>query len=340
MKSVITLSFLLLTLWSFQSTIPFNSNIPDHFPAPKSERISNLDSHTVELGRVLFFDPQFSADHLVSCASCHSPYHSFAHTDHRLSHGAFDSIGRRNAPALFNLAWQEIFMHDGAAHNLQAQSLAPLTSATEMATTLNHVQTILNTNILYLNLFREAFGTEPTIPKALEALEAFQLSLISVESKYDRVQNGIEKFTDQELEGFKVFEENCANCHPPPLFSTYEFASNGLPIDSNLFDLGRYEQTRKDGDSMQFKVPSLRNLRYTYPYMHDGRFNSLRKVLDHYSPRNGNMGNSPLKTPIAEDDKSDLIAFLKTLNDPNFIFNPNHQFPKWTLTNNAIQNEN
>lgn len=340
MRSALTLSFLLLVIWSFKYTDTFKSNFPQHFPNPKSERITNLDSLEVELGRVLFFDVQFSADQLVSCASCHSPYHSFAHVDHRLSHGAFDSIGRRNVPALFNLAWQEVFMHDGAAHNLQAQSLAPLTSITEMAVTLDQVQGILKTDLLYRDLFQKVFGTEPSIPSALEALEAFQLSLISAESKYDKMLKGIETFSDQELHGLEVFSENCASCHPPPLFSTYGFASNGLPIDSNIFDLGRYEQTGNNSDSMQFKVPSLRNLRYTNPYMHDGRFNNLRQVLNHYSPRNGIMDKSPLITPISEDDKADLIAFLKTLNDSNFIFNPSHQFPKWTLTINTIQNEN
>ena len=340
MKKFLTCCVLLLSIWSFKFVSSNRGKIPPHFPQPKSKKVENLDANSIELGRVLFHDAQFSADQLVSCASCHSPFNSFAHTDHSISHGVFDSIGRRNAPALFNLAWQDKFMHDGAAHNLEAQSIAPLTSATEMGTTLQNVLNALNSSPLYLDLFKNAFGTAPSIPKAFEALEAFQLNLISSESKYDQVILGAQEFTAQESNGFKVFNENCKSCHPPPLFSTYDFAYNGLPIDSNLLDLGRYELTKNSCDSMQFKVPSLRNLSYTYPYMHDGRFQNLRKVLSHYSPSNGILGKSPLKKPISEDNKSDLIAFLKTLNDPNFVFNPSHQFPKWTLSYNTIQHEN
>ena len=340
MKKVLTLCLLLFSILSFNYILLNRSTIPPHFPEPKSQTVARLDSNEIALGRVLFHDTRFSADQLVSCASCHSPFNSFAHTDHSISHGVFDSVGRRNAPALFNLAWQDVFMHDGAAHNLQAQSIAPLTSATEMGTTLQNVLTALNSSPLYLDLFKNVFGTAPSIPKALEALEAFQLSLISCGSKYDQVISESQKFTVQESNGFKVFINNCAGCHPPPLYSTYNFANNGLPLDSNLFDLGRYEQTKNTSDSMQFKVPSLRNLSYTYPYMHDGSFQNLRQVLNHYSPRNGNVDKSPLLQPISEDDKSDVIAFLKTLNDPNFVFNPSHQFPMWTLTNKNIQYEN
>ncbi len=306
---------------------------PDHFPEPflKVKRIQNFKK--VELGRQLFYDPILSQDSTISCASCHSPFNAFAHTDHDLSHGIYDSIGTRNAPALFNLAWHKLFMWDGAINHLDVQALAPISHPGEMAEDISHVVKKLNRSNFYRNKFDAIYKDKRiTGERLLKCLSEFQLTLISANSKYDSVMLGKSTFTDQENKGYLLFKRNCNSCHQEPLFSSFEFENNGLAVDTSLNDFGRYKITKQPKDSLLFKVPSLRNLKYTFPYMHDGRFERLREVLNHYS--NG-IVNSPtlssrLRNGIALNsrEKTDLLAFLRTLNDQKFVFEKKYGFPK------------
>jgi len=292
--------------------------LPSHFPRPIYDFQKNpLDSQTVELGRKLFYDPILSVNNQVSCATCHSPFNAFAHTDHEVSHGIFDSIGTRNAPGLFNLAWQNKFMWDGAINRLDAQALAPINHPSEMGSNTKDLMIKLNKSQKYKSLFFRAFGDSIiSTNHFLKALTQFQLTLISANSKYDKVRLGQAKFTEQEQKGYRVFQRNCATCHIEPLFNNAEFRQNGLGIDSYYNDLGRAKVTGVSADALKFKVPSLRNLSYTYPYMHDGRFKSLNEVLKHYS-----------KTlSVTATERVDIVAFLLTLNDSTFVFNKNHQF--------------
>jgi cytochrome c peroxidase len=307
---------------------------PPYFPAPEYDFNNNpLDKEKIELGTVLFFDPVLSKNNTISCASCHSPYNAFAHTDHDLSHGINDQIGTRNAPALFNLAWQKTFMWDGAINHLDMQALAPISHPKEMDESIENVVKKLQCNEIYPNLFYQAYQDSLiTGEHILKALSQFQLTLVSANSKYDKVKLGTTNFTEQEINGYALFQKNCNSCHTEPLFSSYEFANNGLPVDTTLNDFGKGGITLKSADSLLFKIPSLRNLSYTYPYMHDGRFKNLNQVLSHYT--NGIQQNKTtserLKTPLklSSNEKTDLVAFLLTLNDSAFVFNPNHQFPK------------
>ena len=292
-----------------------------------------MDSNKIELGRTLFYDPILSADNTISCASCHSSFNAFAHTDHDLSHGIFDSIGNRNAPALFNLAWQKAFMWDGAINHLDMQALAPISHKSEMGSNINEVIKKLNESKAYKESFLNAFQ-DSTISTAeiLKALSQFQLTLVSANAKYDRVKMGKEVFTEQEKNGYQLFKKNCASCHSEPLFSNYNFENNGLPIDPTLNDLGRYVITENENDKAKFKVPSLRNLSFTYPYMHDGRFMTLQEVINHYT--SGIEHSETLSSQFNEsielssNEKVDLISFLLTLNDKDFVFNKKHQFKK------------
>jgi len=340
MKRLIVIAVLAIFSLAFQKPWQWEQTIPAHFPDMKTQRLANLSPDKIELGRVLFYDPGFSADGITSCASCHSPYNAFAHTDHNLSHGVFDSVGTRNAPALFNLAWQDQFMVDGSAHNLEAQALAPLSSKIEMGSSAQELLQYMKRTPVYKSLFQKAFGKDvPNVADALEALSAFQLSLISAESDYDRMLAGELEFNSQQLSGYRIFQKECSSCHQEPLFSSYQFERNGLSPDPVLQDEGRFRVTGDSADLYHFKVPSLRNLKYTYPYMHDGRFSSLRQVLDHYSPGDGNLSSSPLSAPLSDREKADLIAFLKTLNDPNFVFNTRHAYPRWVLSFNSQSND-
>jgi len=309
-------------------------NPPDYFPKPVYDFQQNpLDSNKIELGRTLFYDPILSDNNTISCVSCHSSFNAFAHTDHDLSHGIFDSIGNRNAPALFNLAWQKAFMWDGAINHLDMQALAPISHKSEMGSNINAVIMKLNESKEYKEAFLNAFQ-DSTISTAeiLKALSQFQLTLVSANAKYDRVKMGKEVFTEQEKNGYQLFKKDCASCHSEPLFSNYNFENNGLPIDPTINDLGRYVITENDNDKAKFKVPSLRNLSFTYPYMHDGRFMTLQEVINHYTSGIEYSETLSLQfnksIELSSNEKVDLISFLLTLNDKDFVFNKKHQFKK------------
>lgn len=308
--------------------------IPKGWPEPGYDfKHNKLSEAGIYLGRVLFYDPILSKDNTIACSSCHSPYSAFTHVDHALSHGIRDSIGIRNSPALMNLAWQKKFMWDGAIHHLDLQALAPISHPAEMGNSIETVIQNITGSARYKQLFYKAYGDSLVSgERLLKALSQFLLTLISANSKYDRVMNKEAVFSEQEKKGYALFKKNCSSCHKEPLFSTFEFANNGLPIDTLLNDYGRVRITHIKEDSLLFKIPSLRNIEYTYPYMHDGRFKTLLEVLNHYSE---GIHQSPtlapeLKhgVPLSKNEKVELIAFLLALSDKEFVFNSNHGFPR------------
>ncbi len=310
-------------------------SIPEFWPKPEYDLIKKpLSQEKIQLGRALFYDPLLSADNTISCASCHSQYNAFAHSDHKLSHGIHDQIGTRNAPALQNLAWGSTFMWDGSAHHLDAQALAPLTNPIEMNETLEHIVAKLQRSKRYPKAFYAAFGDSiVTGQRTLQALSQFMVTLVSSNSKYDKVirKEGI-AFSESENNGYLLFKEHCASCHKEPLFTNNSFANNGLEPDSLLKDIGRMKITGNTKDSLLFKVPSLRNVEVSYPYMHDGRFPNLQMVLFHYTDgiHNSKTLSKQLrkKMNLSEDDKRNLINFLKTLTDEGFLRNKEHSYPK------------
>jgi cytochrome c peroxidase len=305
-------------------------NSEAYFP-PKRINIP-FDQKSFELGRLLFYDPILSSNNTISCSSCHSSYNGFAHADHALSHGINNSILTRNAPALFNLAWQKDLMWDGAINSLLAQPLAPISNHKEMGSSIKEVVEKLNRNSFYRLKFGEVFQTSfIQSHEVLTALQSFQINLISKNAKYDSVMQHLASFTAQEERGYALFQNHCNTCHQEPLFTNTSFANNGLPIDTQLKDYGRFNITQLTQDSMMFKVPSLRNLSYTYPYMHDGRFKTLNEVMNHYSKgiAKATFIAPELKGGIAlnAEEKVDLIAFLLTLNDQHFLKNKEYSYP-------------
>ncbi|MFY0672600.1 MAG: cytochrome-c peroxidase [Bacteroidia bacterium] len=324
------LSFLLI---AFVNETAFFKT-PKGWPQPNYNFKQNpLSKEKVYLGRKLFYEPKLSKNNTISCASCHLSFTSFTHVDHALSHGIFDSIGNRNSPVLINLAWSKSFMWDGAINHLDVQGIAPIENQVEMGEKLKNVTHKLSKSEDYNEFFKSAFGdTAITGERLLKALSAFQLTLVSSNSKYDQVQDGTAKFSEQEQAGLNIFKNKCNHCHTAPLFTNHEFENNGLSIDSALNDLGRYNITKKEKDRRKFKVPTLRNIEYSFPYMHDGRFESLFEVLDHYS--NGvettKTTHNSLKNGInlGETEKVDLMAFLLTLSDKEFCFNPEFGYPR------------
>lgn len=312
---------------------PFLFQTPGGWPAPVYDfKAQPLAAAKVTLGRVLFHEPLLSRDNTISCSSCHLPNTAFTHVDHELSHGIEGRIGKRNAPALMNLAWSKSFMWDGAVNHIEVQSLAPIEHPDEMNETLAHVVEKLRASAYYRHLFKTAYGDSlVTGERTLKALAQFMLTLVSANSKYDQVMRGEATFSKGEANGYQVFKAQCASCHTEPLFTNAGFENNGLEVDTSLKDYGRMAISQLIEDSLKFKVPSLRNIEVTYPYMHDGRFRNLQMVLFHYST---GIYQSPslarqLKGGLAlsEEDKRNLIAFLKTLTDEAFLHNPSFQPP-------------
>jgi cytochrome c peroxidase len=323
------LMFFSLLILSLQQDNSNNFEWPSKIYKTDSTHIDKLQF----LGKVLFYDPVLSSDSTTSCSSCHSPFNAFAHTDHALSHGIDNKIGFRNAPALFNLAYQPYFMWDGAINHLDMQSLAPITNPDEMHETIAHVVEKLNTQKFYRTLYYQAFNDSVVSgTRTLKVIAAFLASIECKNAKYDLVMNGETEFTQQEKNGFELFSKHCASCHTPPLFTNYAFESNGLMPDTTLNDGGRIRQTKQTNDSLKFKVPTLRNIEYTFPYMHDGRYKTLTEVMNHYSnsANKNTLMNPKLKSvyKLSSNEKVDIIAFLLTLSDKQFLFDKRYAYPK------------
>lgn len=304
---------------------------PANFPEPVYDFANNkFNKIKVEVGRRLFYDGTLSKNGTVSCGTCHIQASAFSHHGHRLSHGIFDSLGARNAPALQNLAWSTTYMWDGGITNLDMQPFVPITSHVEMGESVENVVEKIKKDQYYPLYFKAAFGTrEITTARVMQALSQFMAAMVSANSKYDKVvrQEGA-VFTEAEAEGYEIFKAQCASCHQEPLFTDGSFRNNGLYPYSE--DHGRIGITSLATDKYKFKVPSLRNIALTAPYMHDGRFKNLDFVLQHYAQEIQPTDNiDPLlvqrsgKTglPLSPSDRAALKAFLGTLTDSAFITN-------------------
>ena len=347
MKKISVISFglvlFLLLLNSFTNDNPYFTitqkdvelKIPKEFNEPLYNFKTNpLTPEIFVLGRKLFYDPILSKDYTISCASCHQRFAAFAHIDHPLSHGIAGLIGKRNVPALQNLIWKDAFMADGGVNNLEIQPLNPITSPVEMNESLPGIIKKIQADSSYVGAFSKAFkDTTINSERILKALVQFTGLMISCNSRYDKYMSGEEKFTDNEMNGLKLFRAHCENCHKEPWFTDNTYRNIGLKPDTALNDSGRAAITGLHSDYMKFKVPDLRNVELTYPYMHDGRFKNLKQVLDHYA--NGNFFTNydhsiDRNVGLTETEKADIISFLKTLTDKEFLYDrrfadPNYQ---------------
>ena len=324
---------LICLAFSNQFTTPLYLEVPQGWTKPHYVFKKNpLTEEGFQLGRHLFYDPIISRDSTISCSSCHLQQTGFTHVDHDLSHGIDGRIGTRNALALINLAWSKSFMWDGGVNNLEMQPINPITNPSEMDEKLENVIVKLQRSPKYKMLFSNAFGDEKiTTQRILKALAQFTVMLKSSNSKYDKVMRKEEHFTEREQKGYDLFKTNCASCHTEPLFSSHKFENNGLPIDTTLNDFGRIKISNAQDDYSRFKIPTLRNIQFTFPYMHDGRFKTLTEVVKHYNTL-GDNNHLPkeLAQPmnLSDNERTDLVLFLKTLTDTEFLFDKRFSFPK------------
>jgi cytochrome c peroxidase len=306
--------------------IPFVN--PPGFPNPTYNFSGNpLTEEGFQLGKKLFFDGRLSSTGNVYCGSCHQPLAAFTTFEHDRSHGVNGNHTLRNAPGLFNLAWYPYFNQDGSASSLWKVYEDHITNPKEMGETVNNVLGKLQQDTTYKRMFLSAFGDQSiTKERMFKALDQFVISLVSANSKYDKVTNKQASFTAQEQNGETVFQNKCSGCHSGILFTDFSFRNIGLELDPALNDFGRMRVTGNRSDSLRFRVPSLRNLNFTSYYFHDGRINFPRNVLKFYET-GVNVGSTldPLLingislTPTEEDN---LIEFLRTLSDSNFLSNP------------------
>ncbi len=302
--------------------------VPKGWPQPVYDFKQNpLTAEGFELGRKLFYDGRLSKDGNFACASCHQQFAAFTTYDHNLSHGFNNSFTRRNAPPLFNLAWQKEFMWDGGINHLDLQPLAPITDANEMAETIQNVLNKLKKDTAYRRMFKAAFGDENiTTQRMTKAISQFVVMMVSANSKYDKVMRGEDSFNLPQRLGYEIFKRKCINCHTEPMFTDYSYRNAGLTTDDYLADIGRMKITNKPADSMKFKVPSLRNAAVTAPYGHDGRFVSLLSVMNFYRNDvvNYSTTDSLLKhgIPLSNFEIGQLTAFIYTLTDSSFLKDP------------------
>jgi cytochrome c peroxidase len=311
--------------------LPLDFSVPSNFPDLKYDISLNPPTEKgFELGKKLFYDGRLASDGLVSCGFCHLQENAFTHHGHTVSHGVDDALGTRNAPSIQNLAFQSVYMYDGAASHLDLQPIIPLTSNIEMNGDLNAILAMMKADKTYKLLYKESFADGAvSIENMLKALSQFMVMLTSSNSKFDHYRRNETggTFSDEETAGYTIFKAKCASCHATDLMTDDSFRNNGLAINPLINDVGRYRVTELVQDYYKFKVPSLRNVEMTAPYMHDGRFGSLESVLNHYSSgvvksntldpilqQNGQLGIS-----LSTTEKGQLIAFLKTLTDNQYL---------------------
>ncbi|MGX7686885.1 cytochrome-c peroxidase [Flectobacillus roseus] len=320
---------------------------PSHFPKP----VYPIDSNVItavgfDLGKNLFYDGILSKDSTIACGECHRQTYVFTHHMHDLSHGIYGRVGLRNAQSLQNLAWRERFQWDGKAATLNEQPILPIEHPDEMDDDIDNVVARVGRHKGYQDKFKAAFGSEGvTKDRLLKALTQFMLSLVSYQSRYDKyvLKDASASFTQDELDGMSLFNsKGCSNCHKGVLFTDESFRNNGLskfertkieyvnekPVLQIVVDEGRFRVTGNANDKFKFKVPSLRNVAASSPYMHDGRYTSLLEVLNFYDASVQDYGtldpvlrqsNGRLGIQMTAEEKRKIIAFLNTLTDDTFL---------------------
>jgi cytochrome c peroxidase len=317
-----------------------------NFPAIEqpADNIATVDG--VELGRHIFYDPILSRDSTISCASCHLPKGSF--TDNRpVSIGIAGAMTSRSSMSLLNVAfYNRGLFWDGRQQTIESLSLIPVEDIHEMDNTWEEVVSRMKNHPTYPGMIRKAFGIENKSEIKKEhisyALSQFQRIMVSSGmAKYDRVEAGLDVFTDEELLGRDLFfddnpdviDAECSHCHSVPLMTSNDYFNNGLdeaPTLTEFSDLGLGRVTGNITDNGKFRAPTLRNIFFTAPYMHDGRFNTLEEVLEHYnSGGKASRNKDPLMRPLnlTEEHKQALIAFIRTMEEPDFNDRPELQNP-------------
>ena len=341
-----TYLILILILFSCQRDIPYVEPFvynptyvvlekPKGFPQASIPEDNPMTEEGIKLGKKLFYDPILSGNNTMSCADCHFQANSFSDPA-QFSVGIEGVLGDMNASTIVNPAWNTSNFWDGRSVTLEDQAFGPVTSFIELHSPSWHeVSRKLMANDTYKHMFREAFNIEVIDSNyVVKAIAQFERTLISADSKFDKFLDYRASLTPSELRGKEIFNTekgDCFHCHSYPLFTSNDFHNNGLDPELEM-DNGRFNVTGDINDKGKFKSPSLRNIELTAPYMHDGRFQTLEEVIEHYNFGGHNSTTvDPLMKKVgvglglSQQNKVDLINFLKTLTDTSFINNPDFQ---------------
>ena len=297
-------------------TVPEVGPLPTVVPIPSS----NLNySAKIELGKQLYFDGRLSKNNAISCAFCHNPGTGFA-DPRQTSIGVGGGVGGRQSPTVYNTGLNHVQFWDGRARSLEEQAIGPIHNPVEMAETHEHVVAKLGKIKGYQQQFRAVFGTDVNLQGIAEAIAAYERTVLSTNSAFDKYVLGEQKAMDEAaVRGLALFKgkARCILCHNGPNFTDNQFHNLGVPqVGPMKEDLGRFAVSRAEKDRGAFKTPTLRSITETAPYMHDGAFKTLEEVVEFLDQGGGSNPNlSPLVKPLnlAVEEKSDLVAFLKAL---------------------------
>lgn len=300
------------------SSASFTFHLPPGVDEPDIPMDNPLTEKKIALGEQLFFDKALSIDSSVSCSSCHLP--GLAFTDGTsLSTGVYGRLTSRNSPSLLYAAWQLYLFHDGGNPSLESQVIGPVENESEMNLNFASLIQRLRESESYQTAFLKVYGESPNAQNITGAIASFERSLAPFTSKYDDYLRGGD-LSAAEKRGLALFESddlNCSKCHVPPMFTDYSFRNNGMvPFDG--LDSGRARITLLESDKLKFKVPSLRNVEVTGPYFHNGSIVDLEQLITLYATGGFNTENQDSTIAgfaLNEDQKLDLLAFLKTLTD-------------------------
>jgi cytochrome c peroxidase len=300
--------------------------IPPTFPPLVAPEDNEPTPERVALGRRLFYDERLSRSAEIACASCHLQKNAFADPN-RVSAGVAGKVGTRNAPALVNLAWSKSFFWHGGVTSLEVQAVGPIKNPVEMDMTLAEVAARLMLDAKLVERFERAYADGPNESTITRALASFGRSLVSGNSPYDRYLAGdATALSEAAVRGAALFAgeaAECTHCHNGFNFTNNGFRNNGIAADDP--DEGRREITLKDSDLGKFKVPTLRNVAVSAPYMHDGSLATLDDVIAAYAQGGrGHPNTDPTVQPLelSQDERADLRTFLEALTDREFLENP------------------
>lgn len=305
---------------------------PKGFPPLPDNAENPLTESGIQLGEKLFFDVRLSADESMSCATCHQPEYAFSGGPVTANAGITGQLQSRNTPPLFNLAWYETMAWDGRSNSIEEHLHIPILSEGEMGGSWQGINKRLKADNTYSALSLDAFGKDGVDSTVIvKAIAQYLRTLISADSKYDKAIRG-ELFLDEdELAGLELVNDQvkaaCLHCHVTDahvLGTNGKMSVNGLAISGE--DRGRFDLTGDSSDIGRYKTPSLRNLRYTAPYMHDGRFETLEEVLDFYNEDvqahpglDSKFAFARKGLGLSGEEKRQIIAFLDALNDESFV---------------------
>jgi cytochrome c peroxidase len=312
--SAVTATTIGLAAQSHSMTLRANPALP-----PVSVPSDNPQTRDkIALGRQLYFDPRLSADNTISCATCHEPENAWANHD-RVDTGIGGRTGSRNSGTVMDAAYMEYQFWDGRAKTLEEQALGPIHNPVEMGESLDHIVRKLNAIRGYREQFQAVFGTDVTTDGIAKAIAAFERTVLSGPSAYDRFQSGHKAAMSESAQrGMRLFEgkAGCRACHSGPLFSDQSFHNLGVGMNEPKPDIGREAVTHDPSDRGKFKTPGLRNVALTWPYLHDGSAATLNDVVELYD--RGGVSNSTLDSRIRPlgltgEEQDDLVAFLQAL---------------------------